>query len=42
MEKELIEQKEGNTDINKYRESLAKLYQKGVIDSDKKIKINNN
>ena len=42
MEKELIEQKEGNTNINKYRESLAKLYQKGVIDSDKKFKINNN
>ena len=37
MEKELIEQKEGNSDLNKYRGSLVKLYQKGVIDSDKKI-----
>ena len=34
MEKELIEQKKENTNINKYRESLAKLFQKGVIDSD--------
>ena len=42
MEKELIEQKEGNTDENKYRERLAELYQKGVIDSDRKLKINNN
>ena len=42
MEKELIKQKEGNRDENKYRERLAELYQEGVIDSDRKLKISNN
>ena len=38
MEKELIGQKEGNTDKDKYRELLAELYQEGIIDSDRKLK----
>ena len=42
MEKELIEQKEGNTAEIKYRERLAKLYQEGVIDSNRKLKNKNN